>query len=246
MQIAIKYCGGCNCTYQRGTAVKKLKALFTEHNYVVGDENWVYDIWLVVCGCEKKCVEAQKLVASVRTFIVCSEADFQELFRVLKQYGNSDIQVMMKKVCKTGDTASFSKTFYWADAHAFSRLTGDSNRLHLNYDFAQQHLFQQSVIHGILVSSLMSTVMGTQLPGEGTVLMDEKVTYKKPVYSGDTVTASIEMTEIKSYTECYIGTLTGKCVNQNQEIVAEGVYHQYMDKKFFELEEEENDKSGEI
>ena len=42
MQIAIKYCGGCNCTYQRGTAVKKLKALFTEHNYVVGDENWVY------------------------------------------------------------------------------------------------------------------------------------------------------------------------------------------------------------
>ena len=45
MQIAIKYCGGCNCTYQRGTAVKKLKALFTEHNYVVGDENWVYDIW---------------------------------------------------------------------------------------------------------------------------------------------------------------------------------------------------------
>lgn len=36
MQIAIKYCGGCNCTYQRGTAVKKLKALFTEHNYVVG------------------------------------------------------------------------------------------------------------------------------------------------------------------------------------------------------------------
>lgn len=166
MQIAIKYCGGCNCTYQRGTAVKKLKALFTEHNYVVGDENWVYDIWLVVCGCEKKCVEAQKLVASVRTFIVCSEADFQELFRVLKQYGNSDIQVMMKKVCKTGDTASFSKTFYWADAHAFSRLTGDSNRLHLNYDFAQQHLFQQPVIHGILVSSLMSTVMGTQLPGK--------------------------------------------------------------------------------
>ena len=78
------------------------------------------------------------------------------------------------------------------------------------------------------------------------MLMDEKVTYKKPVYSGDTVTASIEMTEIKSYTECYIGTLTGKCVNQNQEIVAEGVYHQYMDKKFFELEEEENDKSGEI
>ena len=152
----------------------------------------------------------------------------------------------MKKVCKTGDTASFSKTFYWADAHAFSRLTGDSNRLHLNYDFAQQHLFQQPVIHGILVSSLMSTVMGTRLPGEGTVLMDEKVTYKKPVYSGDTVTASIEMTEIKSYTECYIGTLTGKCVNQNQEIVAEGVYHQYMDKKFFELEEEENDKSGEI
>lgn len=55
MQIAIKYCGGCNCTYQRGQAIKKLKNLFPEHNYVVGDENWVYDIWLVVCGCEKMC-----------------------------------------------------------------------------------------------------------------------------------------------------------------------------------------------
>ena len=83
MQIAIKYCGGCNCTYQRGTAVKKLKALFTEHNYVVGDENWVYDIWLVVCGCEKKCVEAQKLVASVRTFIVCSEAGIISGFKAV-------------------------------------------------------------------------------------------------------------------------------------------------------------------
>lgn len=237
MQIAIKYCGGCNCTYQRGQAIKKLKNLFPEHNYVVGDENWVYDIWLVVCGCEKKCVEIQKLVASVRVFVVCSEEDFQNLFKVLKQFKKQDDQIWKKKVCKKGDTAAFSKTFYWEDAHAFSRLTGDSNRLHLNYDFAQMHRFEQPVMHGILVSSLMSTVMGTQLPGEGTVLMDEQVTYKKPVYSGDTIMASVVLTEIKEYTDCYIGTLKGKCVNQSHETVAEGVYHQYMDKKFFELGE---------
>lgn len=234
MQIAIKYCGGCNCTYQRGQAVKRLKALFPEHNYVVGDENWVYDIWLVVCGCDKKCVEFQKLTASVRKFVVGSEVEFQELFRVLKQYKSQDGQIIQRKVCKIGDTALFSKSFYWEDAHAFSRLTGDSNRLHLNYDFAHQHRFEQPVMHGILVSSLMSTVMGTQLPGEGTVLMDEQVTYKKPVYSGDTITASVELIELKELTACYIGTLKGKCVNQNQEIVAEGIYHQYMDKKFFE------------
>lgn len=125
MQIAIKYCGGCNCTYQRGQAIKKLKNLFPEHNYVVGDENWVYDIWLVVCGCEKKCVEIQKLVASVRVFVVCSEEDFQNLFKVLKQFKKQDDQIWKKKVCKKGDTAAFSKTFYWEDAHAFSRLTGD-------------------------------------------------------------------------------------------------------------------------
>ena len=56
--------------------------------------------------------------------------------------------------------------------------------------------------------------------------MDEQVTYKKPVYSGDTIMASVVLTEIKEYTDCYIGTLKGKCV-----------YHQYMDKKFFELGE---------
>ena len=67
--------------------------------------------------------------------------------------------------------------------------------------------------------------------------MDEQVTYKKPVYSGDTIMASVVLTEIKEYTDCYIGTLKGKCVNQSHETVAEGVYHQYMDKKFFEFGE---------
>ena len=142
MQIAIKYCGGCNCTYQRGHAIKHFKSLFPEHNYVVGNENMVYDIWLVICGCEKKCVELQKLVASVRTFVVGSEAEFQKLIIEFKQFRNQDHQAVEKKKIRIHGEASYTRTFYWEDAHTFSRLTGDSSRLHLNYDFAQAHLFE--------------------------------------------------------------------------------------------------------
>ena len=171
MQIAIKYCGGCNCTYQRGHAIKHFKSLFPEHNYVVGNENMVYDIWLVICGCEKKCVEVQKLVASIRTFVVGSEAEFQELITEFKQFRNQDHQAVEKKKIRIHGEASYTRTFYWEDAHTFSRLTGDSSRLHLNYDFAQAHLFEGPPIHSLLVSSLMSTVMSTKFPGEGTVLL---------------------------------------------------------------------------
>ena len=237
MQVAIKYCGGCNCTYQRGHAIKQFKSLFPEHNYVVGNENLVSDIWLVICGCEKKCVETQKLVASVRTFVVDSEAEFQKLVTVFKQFRNQDHQAAEKKQIKVNEEAAYTKTFYWEDAHTFSRLTGDSSRLHLNYDFAQAHLFEGPTIHSLLVSSLMSTVMSTQFPGEGTVLMDEQVTYKKPVYSGDTITARVVLDDIREKTEGYVGTFRGECLNQKQEVVAQGIYHQYMDKKFFELGE---------
>lgn len=237
MQVAIKYCGGCNCTYQRGQAIKRFKALFPEHNYVVGDEKWVYDIWLIVCGCEKQCVEAGGLAASVRKFTVCSEADFQNLIITFKQFREKDSQILEKRVLKKGDTASYSRTFYWEDAHAFSRLTGDCNRLHLDYEFAKNHMFERPVMHGILVSSLISTVMGTELPGEGTVLLDEQTVYKKPVYSGQTVTAFVVLTEFKEYDSCYIGTFEGQCKNQDSEVVATGVYHQYMDKKFFMIGE---------
>ena len=48
-------------------------------------------------------------------------------------------------------------------------------------------------------------------------------------------TGNIE--EIKEYASCYIGTFKGECINQNQEMVAQGIYHQYLDKKFFELGE---------
>ena len=237
MQIAIKYCGGCNCTYQRGHAIKHFKSLFPEHNYVVGNENMVYDIWLVICGCEKKCVEVQKLVASVRTFVVGSEAEFQKLIIEFKQFRNQDHQAVEKKKIRIHGEASYTRTFYWEDAHTFSRLPGDSSRLHLNYDFAQAHLFEGPPIHSILVSSLMSTVMSTKFPGEGTVLLEEQVNYKKQVYSGDTVTAKVVLEEIKEYASCYIGTFKGECINQNQEMVAQGIYHQYLDKKFFELGE---------
>lgn len=237
MQIAIKYCGGCNCTYQRGQAIKRFKELFPEHNYIVGDENWVYDIWLVICGCEKSCVETQKLVASVRTFTVCSEADFQKLITVFRQFREQEHHNEEKKLIRVHEQASMAKTFYWEDAHTFSRLTGDSSRIHLNYDFAKAHDFDGPVIHRILVSSLMSTVMSTQLPGEGTVLLDEQVSYKKQVYSGDTVVASVVLDEVQEYDDFYIGTFKGKCVNQKQEVVAEGIYHQQMNKKFFELGE---------
>ncbi len=95
-----------------------------------------------------------------------------------------------------GMTASYGKTLTDADVLMFTGVSGDTNPLHLNRDFAEKTPFKGRIVHGMLTASLISTLIGTRLPGPGCIYMDQSLKFTVPVRVGDTVTAKVEITEL--------------------------------------------------
>ena len=121
---------------------------------------------------------------------------------------------------KIGDTASFSKTITDSDIKIFAGITGDFNPVHINREFAKDTIFKDRIAHGMLVASLFSTVLGTQLPGEGAIYAGQEMKFIKPVYLDDTITATVTVTEIDI--EKNRVTLETIASNQNKDIVIKG------------------------
>lgn len=119
-----------------------------------------------------------------------------------------------------GDTASFSKTISEADIYLFAGISGDFNPMHVNEEYARQTQFGARVAHGALTESLMAPVLGTKLPGLGTVALEAFCRFRAPVYIGDTVTASAEVSEKLPQKKWVRLKLTW--INQEQKRVAEG------------------------
>lgn len=94
------------------------------------------------------------------------------------------------------DSASMSKTVSESDVYLFAGITGDFNSAHINAEAAKRGIFGERIAHGILVTGLISAVIGTKLPGEGTIYMEQDVKFLKPVKIGDTVTATVRIAEI--------------------------------------------------
>ena len=95
-----------------------------------------------------------------------------------------------------GMTASFSKTVTEADIVLFAGISGDTNPVHLNQEYASSTMFQGRIAHGMLSVSFISAVLGTKLPGPGAIYMSQTLKFKAPVRAGDTVTARATVTEV--------------------------------------------------
>ena len=95
-----------------------------------------------------------------------------------------------------GMTDVFAKTVGEADVTLFAGLSGDTNPLHLDQNFAAQTRFGDRIVHGMLAASLISTVFGTRLPGPGCVYLGQSLRFKAPVKLGDTVQARVTVKEI--------------------------------------------------
>lgn len=119
-----------------------------------------------------------------------------------------------------GDRASFSKTISESDVYSFAGLTGDFNGIHINRVEAENSIFKDRVAHGILVSGLISTVIGMYLPGPGTIYLGQELKFVAPVYINDTVTAYVEVIEIDDVKKR--ATLKTTVINQNKVNVIEG------------------------
>lgn len=96
---------------------------------------------------------------------------------------------------EVGMKASLSKTISESDVYLFAGITGDFNPMHVNEQYAQTTPFGSRVAHGSLVEGLMAPVLGTKLPGLGTVALEKFARFVKPTYFGDTITATAEVSE---------------------------------------------------
>lgn len=122
---------------------------------------------------------------------------------------------------KVGHQASMSKTISESDVYIFAGLTGDFNPAHVNAVDAQKGIFGERIAHGILVTGMISAVIGMQLPGKGTIYMEQDVKFKKPVKIGDTVTAIVTIEEIVNEKKNVL-KLNTIVRNQREELVIEG------------------------
>ena len=122
---------------------------------------------------------------------------------------------------KIGEFASISKTIAECDVYGFAGIVGDFNSVHVNSEVAKDSIFGNRVAHGMLVGSLFSTVLGMKLPGPGTIYLEQKLEFKKPVYFGDTITATVTVSELINEKKG-IFKLETKAINQNGECVIDG------------------------
>ena len=119
-----------------------------------------------------------------------------------------------------GDTASFSKTITEHDVYAFAGLSGNFNPVHVDEEFARTTRFKGRIAHGLLAAGLISTVIGTALPGANAIYLAQELVFKSPVMLGDTLTALVEVIEkIDAKKRIIFKT---SVTNQNGVVVIEG------------------------
>lgn len=119
-----------------------------------------------------------------------------------------------------GDTDTFTKTISESDIYLFAGITGDLNPAHINEEYAKNTFFKGRIAHGILIGGLISTVIGTRLPGPGSIYREQQLKFLAPVRINDTVTARVEITEINE--DKNLITLRTVCVNQEDTMVVDG------------------------
>lgn len=119
-----------------------------------------------------------------------------------------------------GDSASLKRTLTLKDIELFAIMSGDVNPAHVDAEFAKGYMFHKIIAQGMWSASLISTLLGTDLPGPGTIYLDQTLKFTAPVVPGDTITVSVVV--IAKKPDKHIIDLECKCVNQNNIVVISG------------------------
>ena len=121
---------------------------------------------------------------------------------------------------KIGDSSSLTKTFNDADVRSFAEISGDKNPIHLDDEYAGQTRFKHRLVHGMLTAGLISAVLGTQMPGPGSIYIRQVINFRAPIYIGETITATVTISKIRIGKP--IITLETVCKNQDGVVVLDG------------------------
>ena len=119
-----------------------------------------------------------------------------------------------------GQRAERSREFTAEVVAQFADLVGDHNPAHLDAEYAARTPFGRPIAHGMLVASLLTGILGEQLPGAGSIYLSQSLRFEAPVFVGDSVTASVEVTAVR--TEKRIVTLRTVCVRADGVRVISG------------------------
>jgi acyl dehydratase len=119
-----------------------------------------------------------------------------------------------------GDRAVLERTLSWEDIELFAVVSGDVNPAHVDPEYARSDMFQAIVAHGMWGASLISTLLGTRLPGPGTIYLEQTLRFRRPVTIGDMITVSVTV-ESKEPRR-HLVELDCRCVNQRGETVIDG------------------------
>jgi phosphate acetyltransferase len=119
-----------------------------------------------------------------------------------------------------GETASLERRVTENDIELFALVSGDVNPAHLDAEFAAKDIFGKPVAHGMWTASLVSAVLGTTLPGPGCIYLGQTIAFTKPVFPGDTVTATV--TVLEKQDKKRLVRLETVCTNQDGDTVLKG------------------------
>lgn len=119
-----------------------------------------------------------------------------------------------------GDSANINRRLTQKDIQLFAIMSGDVNPAHMDEDYAKDSLFHEVIAHGLWGGSLISTVLGTVLPGPGTIYLSQSLRFKHPVVLGDVLTVSVSAKEKNPENNQVVFDCV--CINHNEKVVIEG------------------------
>lgn len=119
-----------------------------------------------------------------------------------------------------GMTATRTHTVTAEDIDLFAKVSGDTNPVHLDDEYAAGTMFGKRIAHGMLSISIISAILGNDLPGHGTIYLGQDVKFKAPVYIGDTITATVELINYRE--DKRIATFKTTCTNQDDKLLVTG------------------------
>ena len=119
-----------------------------------------------------------------------------------------------------GQEADLTRIVTEEDIIKYAEVSGDTNPVHLDADYASSTMFKEQIAHGMLTASFISAVFGTKLPGPGSIYVSQSLKFRAPVKIGDTVTTRVTVTgnvqEKKFVTFSTVCEVGGKTVLEGQ------------------------------
>jgi acyl dehydratase len=119
-----------------------------------------------------------------------------------------------------GDSATRNQLITDEMVRRFAELTGDTNPVHLDEEYAATTPFGRRIAHGMIAAGLISATLANDLPGPGTVYLGQDLKFRGPVFLDDTVTVKVEVVKVRD--DKPIVTLSTVCTNQDGEVVLDG------------------------